>query len=254
MLHVISLGAGVQSTTMALMAACGEITPMPDCAIFADTQWEPKPVYEHLQNLIPQLPFPVHVITFGNLRNDYLSQADGKRSASIPFHTHSGMKPRHCTSDYKVRPIIKKLRELSGKTPTTSWIGISVDEAIRAKPSRDNWITHRWPLLEKGMNRWDCKQWLRRHGYAEPPKSACICCPYHNNEYWRWLRQNSPGDFAAAIKDDRLIREAAKGRGFIEDAFVHSSLVPLDKVDLRSDAEIGQLDLFGNECEGMCGV
>jgi hypothetical protein len=38
LLRVISLGAGVQSTTMALMAARGEIAPMPDCAIFADTQ------------------------------------------------------------------------------------------------------------------------------------------------------------------------------------------------------------------------
>ncbi len=48
-LRVISLGAGVQSTTMALMAAHGEITPMPDCAIFADTQAEPRSVYEHLE-------------------------------------------------------------------------------------------------------------------------------------------------------------------------------------------------------------
>ena len=36
-LRVLSLGAGVQSTTLALMAAHGEIGPMPDCAIFADT-------------------------------------------------------------------------------------------------------------------------------------------------------------------------------------------------------------------------
>ncbi len=38
--HTISLGAGVQSSTMALMAAAGEITPMPAAAIFADTQAE----------------------------------------------------------------------------------------------------------------------------------------------------------------------------------------------------------------------
>lgn len=38
-LRALSLGAGVQSTTMALMAAHGEIGPMPDCAIFADTGW-----------------------------------------------------------------------------------------------------------------------------------------------------------------------------------------------------------------------
>ena len=40
--NVLSLGAGVQSTAMALMATKGEITPMPDIAIFADTQAEPK--------------------------------------------------------------------------------------------------------------------------------------------------------------------------------------------------------------------
>ena len=48
MINVLSLGAGVQSSTMALMAAMGEITPMPDCAIFADTQAEPKSVYDYL--------------------------------------------------------------------------------------------------------------------------------------------------------------------------------------------------------------
>ena len=47
-LQIISLGAGVQSSTMALMAVRGEITPMPDCAIFADTGAEPQYVYEWL--------------------------------------------------------------------------------------------------------------------------------------------------------------------------------------------------------------
>jgi hypothetical protein len=48
-LRVISLGAGVQSTTMALMAAHGELTPTPDFAVFADTGNEPAAVYEHLK-------------------------------------------------------------------------------------------------------------------------------------------------------------------------------------------------------------
>ena len=61
---VLSLGAGVQSTTMALMAAVGELQPMPDCAIFADTQDEPAAVYRHLAWLMSGvLPFPVHVVT-----------------------------------------------------------------------------------------------------------------------------------------------------------------------------------------------
>lgn len=66
-LRVLSLGAGVQSTTLALMAAHGEIGPMPDCAIFADTGWEPAAVYEHLAWLRSPnvLPFPVHIISGG---------------------------------------------------------------------------------------------------------------------------------------------------------------------------------------------
>lgn len=47
-LTVISLGGGVQSSVMALMAAEGLIKPMPDFAIFADTGWEPAGVYRHL--------------------------------------------------------------------------------------------------------------------------------------------------------------------------------------------------------------
>ena len=66
-IHIISLGAGVQSSTMALMAACGEITPMPVAAIFADTQNEPKSVYVWLDWLEKQLPFPVNLVTQGNL-------------------------------------------------------------------------------------------------------------------------------------------------------------------------------------------
>ena len=47
-LRVLSLGAGVQSSTLALMIHKGEI-PMVDCAIFADTQAEPPKVYDWLK-------------------------------------------------------------------------------------------------------------------------------------------------------------------------------------------------------------
>ena len=49
-MRVLSLGAGVQSTTLLLMAVEG-ILPGLDCAIFADTGWEPARVYEHLDRV-----------------------------------------------------------------------------------------------------------------------------------------------------------------------------------------------------------
>ena len=161
-LHVISLGAGVQSTTMALMAAHGEITPMPDCAIFADTQWEPKVVYEHLSWLRSPnvLPFPVHVMTAGNLREDirHRSNTTGGRFAVVPWFMQmpngdEAMGRRQCTKEYKLRPIQRKIRQLlGGKTPKGGaeiWIGISTDEVMRCKPSQVGYLINRWPLIER---------------------------------------------------------------------------------------------------------
>jgi 3'-phosphoadenosine 5'-phosphosulfate sulfotransferase (PAPS reductase)/FAD synthetase len=120
-LIILSLGAGVQSSTMALMAAEGHIRPMPDCAIFADTGYEPPGVYEYLDWLEKQLPFPVYRVMKGNIRDDMVNSVDhGTRFPTAPFYTvnaetgKKGMLMRQCTNDYKIQPIRKKIRELLG--------------------------------------------------------------------------------------------------------------------------------------------
>ena len=55
------------------MADKGEITPMPDCAIFADTMDEPDEVYDHLDWLVKQLQFPVHIVSEGSLKDSIIS-------------------------------------------------------------------------------------------------------------------------------------------------------------------------------------
>jgi len=79
-LRVLSLGAGVQSTTLALIAAHGIVELMPDCAIFADTGWEPASVYQHPRWLMSKnvLPFPVHIVTAGNIRDNLLDASRGE--------------------------------------------------------------------------------------------------------------------------------------------------------------------------------
>ena len=57
-LTVISLGGGVQSSVMALMASEGAFDRVPDCAVFADTHWEPPSLYSHLEWLEGKLRFP----------------------------------------------------------------------------------------------------------------------------------------------------------------------------------------------------
>lgn len=249
-MHIISLGAGVQSTTMLLMAMHGEIEPMPDCAIFADTGWEPKAVYDHLAWLESVSTIPIKRVSAGNIRVDALS---GARFATMPVFVTGvtdGMLRRQCTNEYKIRPIQRMLRELNPKGITTLWLGISTDEAARMKESRVKYAVHRFPLaIEKRVSRSDCLAWLSDRDYPQPPRSACIGCPYRRNSEWRTLTAD---EFADAVDFDYAIRDSwqrIKGR-----VYLHSDCVPLDMVDLRTEQEKGQLDLWGNECEGMCGL
>jgi hypothetical protein len=265
--NIISLGAGVQSTTMALMAANGEITPMPDCAIFADTGAEPDSVYRHLDWLEKQLPFPVHRVMWAAGLTKNIEQAtQGGRFAGAPFFalTKDGAGPlrRQCTREFKIQPIVRKVRELVGLQPgkpgprkrilAEQWIGISMDETIRMKPSRIGWIKHRWPLIEAQMTRRACLKWNETQQMPVPPRSACVFCPYKSDHEWRLLRDTDRAGWDEAIRVDAMIRDSV--RGIRDPIFVHRSLKPLDQVDLSTAEDHGQLNLFNNECEGMCGV
>jgi len=263
MKRYLSLGAGVQSSTLALMIAHGEIEPV-EAAIFADTGWEPRKVYEWLEWLEKQLPFPVHRVQYGNLRDDTVGRSTSiKRVAAIPWHMKMpngdrAMGRRQCTMEYKIQPLTKKTRELIGLVPRQRvkgvlcemLIGISTDEALRMKPAKESWKQHRWPLIEKGMARWDCLQWMERKGYPLPPKSSCIGCPFHSDNEWRSIRSDAEA-WADAVAVDAIIRNQPGIKG---QQFMHRSCVPLDQADLSTAADHGQVDMFNNECEGMCGV
>ena len=250
-MKVISLGAGVQSTTLVLLAHHGEIEP-PDYAVFADTGWEPKAVYEHLNWLENHLSFPVVRVLKGNLK-DQLLDKNANRFTAIPFFTENGgMGRRQCTYEYKLRPIQKFCKPHSSKgNPVICEIGISTDEWARMKPSRVKYIKNTWPLIDElEMSRNDCKDWLKEKGYKVPPKSSCLGCPYHSTETWRWIKNNYPDEWEDTCDIDESIRVMPK---FKFKQYMHQTLKPLREVDFRTMEEMGQLNFF-DECEGMCGV
>jgi len=270
--NVISLGGGVQSSTMALMASHGALTPMPDFAVFADTQDEPASVYKWLDWLEKRLPFPVHRVTKGRLSEAVLTMRtteDGRvfSKTSVPLHVlnnageRSIITHRNCTKDYKIAPIQKKVRELCGikrgqKTQTvTQWIGISLDEQQRMKDSRDKWCVNRFPLVDMRITRWMCKEWMSRHGYPEAPKSACVYCPFKDAVEFRRMQIDEPNEFAKAVAFERELNAKRETQHSVSKLFVYRSCKPLDKIDFRSDVEHGQQLLsFMDECDGMCGV
>lgn len=162
-LRVISLSAGVRSTAMLLMGLAGEFGPPPDVAIFADTGWEQPDVYAHLAWLEHTVaPFPIVRISVSK------AAVTGERARIA----------NACTKKYKITPLDRttlQLLKMHGHSMAEKWIGISVDEAHRTKPSRHRRFVHRYPLVEHSIarqpgNRFaldDCLSWLARNGYAQ---------------------------------------------------------------------------------------
>lgn len=270
MKRFLSLGAGVQSSTLALMIARGEL-PMVDAAIFADTGDEPQEVYRWLEFLRNNVPFPIHTVSAGRLSVESTTLRTSKKSgntylrSSIPvFITNTngqrGMSVRQCTREHKIDPINKLLRKLADvprgckEQRVTVLIGISLDEFRRMKPSPHKWIKTEWPLIDARMTRQDCLNWMEANNYPSPPRSACVFCPYKSDAEWRRLKTDHRADFLVAVEYEKLLQSSYEQSTALSGIpFLHASRVPLGDVDFSENAS-KQVDMFNDECEGMCGV
>jgi hypothetical protein len=247
---VLSLGWGVQSFTLAAMAALGEIEK-PDVAIHADTTHESVLTYRFAEEWRYWLMFRgIQTVIVSDKKAAQRIQS----GEMIPAYTNNpvgehGQAFRTCTQRWKISPMRRWTQSHRDGKPVEMWIGISTDEALRMKPSDVKYITHRWPLIEMGMSRKDCVKWLESHSIEVPPRSACTFCPYHNTEEWRRIKA-TPEDWEEAVSVDRAIRKARPPY----DLFVHPSRKPLEDVDLRTLEEMGQMRLWDEECTGICGV
>ena len=270
-LRVLSLGAGVQSTCLALMAERGEHRlPKPDLAIFADTGWEPQEVYDHLDWLQSQLSYEIVKVSNGNIRENILEgqMPDGSRFLGIPAFLINedgteGILRRQCTTHYKTKPIHDYLRERLEIAPkrrapigvqVEMWLGISTDEAARQKPDQEEWISKWYPLIELGFSRGQLVNWFNeRYPDRHLPSSSCIGCPYHSDAMWKHLKENFPKSFQEAVFIDQALRNVPATKGAIKgDAYLHRSRTPL--IDVGFDEVTSYENLMIEECEGLCGI
>jgi len=280
-IRVLLLGAGVQSTTIALMIHRGEIEPIA-CAVFADTQEESAATYKHLEWLSAEVApsFPVHIVSQGKLGADLLEPFTGlgRRIPRIPAFIHSekpdaGMVPRQCTEQYKLTPVWKFIRQsLLGLKPgqrrpkdkaIAQLFGLSLDEPGRVARVRSSVIDSGclpvFPLFAKALTRRDCIKWLEDYPVPHSvPRSACVFCPYKSNDEWARIKQADPVSWARAVEVDEGLRVPdVRGNAMLNNKiYLHRSCKPLVEVDFSSsDQRTGQSTFsFANECQGMCGV
>ena len=178
MMKIISLGLGVQSTALYFLSSM-EIIEKVDFAIFADPGAESEETYRYLEYLrnwqVANNGIEIVVESGKNIYNDIITKSkSGKRFASIPAYTANedgttGILRRQCTREYKIEQVYKAIRRIYGLKPrqrypeTEVWIGITLDEAYRARSSREKWAKNIYPFintpidyLPKVWNRFDC--------------------------------------------------------------------------------------------------
>ncbi len=170
---------------------------------------------------------------------------------------HNGKLKRQCTSEYKIKPIEKELRVMLLETKLAreykngaihvnknvlveSWLGYTTEEMQRVNDSNLHWQYFRYPLIELGMTKNDCKKWLEVNGKPKRLGSFCKKCPLIGNPQMRELRDNDPDGwyndrlpFDDHLRDGRLrISATAKG-----DVFLHPSMIPMKDVSIEGDEE-----------------
>lgn len=243
----LSWGLGVQSTWLLVMAGLGEIEPI-DAAIVADTQWERKKtgeIFQFYREWAEEHNIHVEVVTAGSVR--LLGAAE---HLHIPFYTDTGAPlTRQCTNHFKLIPLKRGMRRLAGfhetKIPHPKsgqfevLIGISWDEWNRMNESRIKFMTNRYPLVEKHINRWDCETGFRKLGLPVPIKSACIGCPFRQAIEWLNMQRNDPDDFRDAVEFDKENRNnPLADRGSTSDKlYVWKGLIPLSDVDFEAESK-----------------
>lgn len=288
-LHILNLGAGVQSTALYLMSLRRDepdLIPVFDYAIFADTQEEPKAVYDHLAWLKSLGGPPILEGTAGKLGDDivhgYSRSRPGKTAVGfkqIPAFQSSvpgvleGKASRHCTAHYKIGVVDRVIRQqvlglnrgerFPSDVLVHQYFGLSHDEPKRIVKVQDrfagstNSAAH-FPLWDLRWDRADCRSYLEE---VEPsrrvPRSACTFCPFHSNAEWRRVRDGDPEGWARSVEIDRALRNgAACAVGLDTSLYLHRSCLPLDQAPIDEPESGYDQHVFGfaAECEGMCGV
>lgn len=290
-LHILNLGAGVQSTFLYLAFMRGMLgLPKLDAAIFADTGDEPGAearelglpdtpgsVYAHIDWLRslggPRIYGGSAGVLSEHLKNG--TNSTNQRFAAIPAYTtdgeSKGRTKRQCSKEYKIEVIGKVLRrEILGLAPGRSpkgvivhqYIGFSLDESGRMgrllKRPCPKYIRRHFPLVESFITRSNCTGWLVGEVPHEVPRSACVECPFHNDD--EWLRIKSvPLDWQRATRIDTSLRTTGSraNRDMTQTMYLHRSMQPLVQIEFKpstSDLAKQSNINFAPECMGVCGI
>lgn len=230
-MKILSCGAGMQSTALALMSCENVMTPekfpmvpVYDLVAFCDLGKEPPWVVNQvkfIENACDSVGIPF-VILESPLYQDYLDNFGKSRVVSIPFWTvdpdgKKGKMMRNCTMDYKINLIQNYVRwtilgyKKGERTKAEDLkahemhIGFSTEEKQRCKENPHKMFINKFPLIDMGLERKDNYAYIRDVWGLETKASACSFCPFHRNYFFHFLKNNEPEEYRDVVAFDNLL-------------------------------------------------
>ena len=262
MIQIASLGGGQASTAMILMSLHGHIDAQVDAAVWADTGREPQSTHDtigFLKEYATEFGVPVYIVRATLADGDIWKAMliANSRNGQMPmfFYNKEGkrsMLNRYCTNEFKVFPIRRLLRsefKASYKNPVNTWLGYTMDEMTRMKPSKPKYEVRRYPLIEHRVYRYQCTEYLKAHGLDFVQRSACVGCPYRLDDEYDVLsdtEKQALADFENKLNENGYqMKEDATDRIEVR---VHSSMIPIEQAPYKSENQ--QMELFSDLCDG----
>jgi hypothetical protein len=203
---VISYGGGVQSTALVVLAVRERW--LIDEIVHVDLMDAESPATREYVALFRdwlrrEYGRDITVIE----RNMYRDMLDNPAFTPVPWHgkRERFMLSRQCTRQYKVQPLTRYLYDRYPGDCIRLMLGISVDEYHRMRDSSAARIEHVYPLVDRRLTRWQCRDIIERAGLAVPWKSSCWFCPFRAVVSQWALVQRYP-DLAgmARVLEDRI--------------------------------------------------
>lgn len=266
-LNILSCGAGMQSTAVALMSCENAIRgiihkdiPIYDAVLFCDLGFEPAWVYSQvrfIRDACTRARIPFFVLDT-NLYQHYLDNFGERRVVSVPFWTldendKKGKMPRNCTLEYKIENMQKFVRwnllgypkgavtKTEDKKRHVMHLGFSYEERRRCSENTHAMFTNRFPLVEMGWTRAESYAYCRDVWGLDTKASACLMCPFHKNYFYRHLKEEHRHDYDGVVDFDYLLERGQKTSLIRNELFISRSR---KRIACLGECECDDAELF----------
>lgn len=249
----------MNTTAILALAYRGDLSL--DYLVFADTGCELPETYRYIREVVRPVCREMGV--------DFVTVRGRERSRGRVFTDlyswcwHYRIIPlreyRVCTDKFKVRPINRWLKSELGGCEYELLIGFDAGERHRRAVGGGGAVGIRYPLIELGYTRGDCRRIIRGVGWPVPPRSGCYICPFATLRRWRRLYEVHPDLYAKAEALEKNSHKYPDRGGILT-----SQNIPLEELRKRltntRQADLSrwcrietERDDFELEC-GMCHV